>query len=112
MMGLYDMVVNSFKERKKKIEKDPIRNESVSSVLVAELTLISTLLIAAISLRHFNPALAIIVILGLALLLFTNLPIMPKIKIEQDDSLDKMTFYIILTLGILITVICWGNGFV
>jgi len=112
MMGLYDMVVNSFKERKKKIEKDPIRNESVSSVLVAELTLISTLLLAAISLRHFSPALAIIVILGLALLLFTNLPIMPKIKIEQDDSLDKMTFYIILTLGILITVICWGNGFV
>ncbi|MDR2966456.1 MAG: energy-converting hydrogenase B subunit G EhbG [Methanobacteriaceae archaeon] len=108
-MGLYDMIVNSFKEVRKKVVKDSATNESVSSALAAELTLISTLLIAAIMLRHFNITLTVVVILGLGLLLTTNMPLIPKIKREQDDSLEKMVFYAILTLGILITVIYWGQ---
>ncbi|MCL2114688.1 MAG: energy-converting hydrogenase B subunit G EhbG [Methanobrevibacter sp.] len=107
-MRLYDMVVNSFKEVKMKVAKDSTTNESVSSVLAAELTLISTLLIAAIMLRHFNIVLAIVVILGLVLFFTTNMPLMPKIKREQDDSLEKMVFYAVLTLGTLITIIYWG----
>ena len=102
------MVVNSFKEVKMKVAKDSTTNESVSSVLAAELTLISTLLIAAIMLRHFNIVLAIVVILGLVLFFTTNMPLMPKIKREQDDSLEKMVFYAVLTLGTLITIIYWG----
>ena len=103
------MVVNSFKGVKKKVASGSARNESVSSALAAELTLISTLLIGAIMLRHFNIVLAIVVVLGLLLLFFTNMPLIPKLKREQDDSLEKMMFYTILTLGILITVIYWGT---
>lgn len=103
------MIVNSFKGVTEKVVKDSATNESVSSALTAELTLISTLLIAAIMLRHFNIPLTVIVVLGLGLLLITNMPLIPKLKKEQDDSLEKMMFYAILTLGILITVIYWGT---
>ena len=107
-MRLYDMIVNSLDVKKKTI-KDSATNESVSSALAAELTLISTLLIAAIMLRHFNTILTVIIVLGLGLFLITNMPLIPKIKREQDDSLEKMMFYTILTLGILITVVYWGT---
>jgi energy-converting hydrogenase B subunit G len=104
------MVVNSFKGVKNKVVKDTSTNESVSSALAAELTLVSTLLIAAIMLRHFNTILAVIIVLGLGLFLITNMPLIPKIKREQDDSFEKMMFYTILTLGILITVVYWGTA--
>ena len=107
-MRLYDIIVNSL-ESKKKVIRDSTTNESVSSALAAELTLISTLLIAAIMLRQFNTILAVIIVLGLGLFLITNMPLIPKIKKEQDDSLEKMMFYTILTLGILITVVYWGT---
>lgn len=111
-MGLYDKIVNSFKDIidiKGKLTRDPTTNDSVSSALAAELTLISTILIAALLLRHINVVLTIIVVLGLGLFLVTNMPLIPKISREQGDSLEKMTFYAILTLGILITVIYWGT---
>lgn len=114
-MGLYDRIVNSFKDIiniKGKLTRDPTTNESVSSALAAELTLISTILIAALLLRHINVILTIIVVLGLGLFLVTNMPLIPKLKREQSDSLEKMTFYAILTLGILITVIYWGTNHV
>ena len=104
------MVVNSFKKVEKKVIKDSPTNESVSSALAAELTLISTLLIAAIILRHVNIIFTIIVVLGLILFFITNMPLIHKIKREQDDSLEKMMFYVILTLGILITIIYWGSA--
>jgi len=111
-MGLYEKIVNSFKnisDIKGKITRDPTTNESVSSALAAELTLISTILIAALLLRHINIVLTIIVVLGLCLFLVTNMPLIPKLKREQSDSFEKMTFYAILTLGILITIIYWGT---
>lgn len=112
-MGLYDRIVNSFKgvtDIKGKITSDPATNESVSSALAAELILISTILLAALLLRHINVILTIIVVLGLGLFLLTNMPLIPKLKREQSDSFEKMTFYAILTLGILITVIYWGTS--
>jgi energy-converting hydrogenase B subunit G len=109
-MRLYDMIVNSFKRVKKKVSQESASNESVSSALAGELTLISTLLIASIMLRHISLILTVIVVLGAGLLLLTNMPLIPKIKREQDDSLEKMMFYAILTLGILITVIYWGTS--
>lgn len=114
-MGFYDRIVNSFKDIiniKGKLTRDPTTNESVSSALAAELTLISTILIAALLLRHLNVILTIIVVLGLGLFLVTNMPLIPKLKREQSDSLEKMTFYAILTLGILITLIYWGTNHV
>jgi energy-converting hydrogenase B subunit G len=111
-VGFYDRIVNSLKNVsniKEKISQDSATNESVSSALAAELTIISTLLIAALLLRHINVILTIIVFLGLGLFLITNMPIIPKLQREQSDSLEKMTFYAILTLGILVTVIYWGT---
>lgn len=111
-MGYYEKIINSFKDItniKGKIIRDTNRNVSVSSALAAELTLISTILIATLFLRHINVILTIIVLIGLTLLLITNMPLIPKFKHEQSDSFDKMAFYAILTLGILITVIYWGT---
>ncbi|RBQ22408.1 hypothetical protein ALNOE001_21550 [Candidatus Methanobinarius endosymbioticus] len=111
-MGYYDRIVYSLRNVtniKGKLKRDPTTNESVSSALAAELTIISTLLIASLLLRHINIVLTIVVILGLGLILVTNMPIIPKLKREQSDSLEKMTFYAILTLGILITLIYWGT---
>lgn len=109
-MGIYEKIINSFKDVKEKISKDSPTNESVSSALAAELTLISTLLIAAIMLRRLNIILTVVMVLGLGLLLITNMPLISKIKKEQDDSLEKMMFYVVLTLGILITLIYWGTS--
>jgi energy-converting hydrogenase B subunit G len=60
--------------------------------------------------RHISLPLSIIVVSVLAVLLITNMPLIPKFKREQSDSLEKMTFYAIITLGILITVIYWGTS--
>jgi len=110
-MGLYDKIVNSLKgitNIKEKLKDDLATNESVSSALAAELTLISTILIAAIMFRHINIILTIVAVSGLAFILITNMPLIPKLMKEQSDSLEKMTFYSILTLSILITIIYWG----
>ncbi|MBF4469607.1 MAG: energy-converting hydrogenase B subunit G EhbG [Methanobrevibacter arboriphilus] len=114
-MGFYDKIVNSLKNIiniKEKIGEDSATNELVSSALAAELTLISTILIAAILLRHINIFLTIIVVLVLGVFLVGNMPLIPRLKREQSESLEKMTFYVILTLGILITVIYWGTNHV
>jgi len=111
-MGFYDKIVDSFRgmtDIKGKIAKNQGTNEDVTSAVAAELTLVSTILISALLLRHINVLLTVIVILGLALVLITNMPLIPKLKREQSDSLEKMTFYAILTLGILVTVIYWGT---
>ncbi|MBZ9571391.1 energy-converting hydrogenase B subunit G EhbG [Methanobrevibacter sp. TMH8] len=105
-------MINSFKNVtniKERLKEDLATNESVSSALAAELTLISTLLIAIILLRRISILLTIILVLAIGLFLVTNMPLIPKLKREQSDSLDKMAFYAILTLGILITVIYWGT---
>jgi energy-converting hydrogenase B subunit G len=107
-MSLYSLIANSIEKFKNRINEDPTTNENVSSAIAAELTLISTILIAAIMLRHVNILLTVIVILGLGVYLITDMPLISKFKKEQDDSLNKMMFYVILTLAILVTVIYWG----
>ena len=47
-----------------------------------------------------------------AVLFFTNMPLAGKIKSEQSDSLEKMTFYVVVVLGILVAVIYWGLRYV
>jgi len=37
------------------------------------------------------------------------MPIMPKLKREQNDSLNGMVFYMILALGIISVLFYWGS---
>jgi energy-converting hydrogenase B subunit G len=104
-MKLYDKIISSIKSKFS-------NNESVSGNIAAELTLIFTLLLSCLLLRHINVLLTVVIILGLAIVLLTNMPLIPKFKSEQDDSLNKMLFYGILTFGILITLIYWGGNLV
>ncbi|MDR2544244.1 MAG: energy-converting hydrogenase B subunit G EhbG [Methanobrevibacter sp.] len=107
-MDIYTMIHNSVQNFQNKLKKDKITNENVSSSIAAELTIISTILISSILLRHINVMLTVLIILGLGLYLITNMPLISKLKKEQDDSLNKMMFYVILTLGILVSVVYWG----
>ncbi|MDR2623888.1 MAG: energy-converting hydrogenase B subunit G EhbG [Methanobrevibacter sp.] len=107
-MDLYTMICDSIRGFKSNIRKDPITNQNVSSAMAAELTIVSTVLTAAIMLRHLNVVLTILIVLGLVLYLITGMPLISKFKREQSDSLNKMMFYMILTLGILVTSIYWG----
>ncbi|MDR2829587.1 MAG: energy-converting hydrogenase B subunit G EhbG [Methanobrevibacter sp.] len=107
-MDLYAMIYSSIKEFKGNIRKDPTTNQNVSSAMAAELTIVSTVLIATIMLRHLNIMLTVLIVLGLGLFLITGMPLINKLKREQNDSLNKMMFYMILTLGILVTSIYWG----
>jgi energy-converting hydrogenase B subunit G len=108
MADIYTKISDSINNFKNKLKKDPNTNENVSSAIAAELTIISTVLISAIMLRHLSILLTVLIILILGLYLITNAPIITKLKKEQNDSLDSMTFYVILTLAILITAIYWG----
>ncbi|MDR1820319.1 MAG: energy-converting hydrogenase B subunit G EhbG [Methanobrevibacter sp.] len=107
-MDIYTMIHNSVKNFQNKLKKDIITNENVSSAIAAELTIVSTILISSILLRRINVMLTVLIILGLGLYLITNMPLISKLKKEQDDSLNKMMFYVILTLGILVSVVYWG----
>jgi energy-converting hydrogenase B subunit G len=48
----------------------------------------------------------------LAVVLITNLPLIPKVIKEENNSLDTMMFYVILTMGIVICLIYWGVKYV
>ena len=56
--------------------------------------------------------LAGLVTLILAVMLISNIPLIPKFKLEQDDSLEKMLFYAIVALVILATFMYWGGNLV
>ena len=109
-MGLYDKLINSFTDFKEGLAKDSYTNESVSSAIAAELTLVSSILLVALMIRHISLTLAIIVVLVSSVLLITNMPLIPKLKREQSDSLERMKFYVIIALGILVTIIYWGTA--
>lgn len=108
-MSLYDLIFNKVHEIQEKTkEQEPVTNISASSTLAAEITLISSLLIAAVMLRKINSILMVVVVLALGFALIMAMPIMPRLKMEQRDSFHNMIFYLILTLGILISLFYWG----
>jgi len=37
------------------------------------------------------------------------MPLMPRFKKEQNDSMASMMFYVMLALAIVITLFYWGN---
>ena len=111
-MALYQKFLDSIKGLKSSLSKDPTTMDNVSGALAAELLVLVSLILAALFLRHVSAIASIIVVILVAILFFTNMPLAGKIKSEQSDSLEKMTFYVIVTLGILVAVIYWGLKYV
>ena len=111
-MKLYDQIFNVVKQFKKLFSPGPVTNADVSGSITAEIFLIVSLVLAALLLRHVNILLAGLVTLILAVVLISNIPLIPKFRIEQEDSLEKMLFYAVVTLAIIVTFIYWGGNFV
>ncbi|WP_295609647.1 hydrogenase [uncultured Methanobrevibacter sp.] len=111
-MKLYDQIFDVVKQFKKLFSPGPVTNADVSGSITAEIFLIVSLVLAAILLRHVNVLLAGLVTLILAVVLIANIPLIPKFKIEQEDSLEKMLFYAVITLAIIITFMYWGGNLV
>ena len=97
-MKLYDQIFDVVKQFKKLFSPGPVTNADVSGSITAEIFLIVSLVLAAILLRHVNVLLAGLVTLILAVVLIANIPLIPKFKIEQEDSLEKIMY--------------WGGNFV
>lgn len=111
-MKLYDQIFNVVKQFRKLFSPGPVTNADVSGSITAEIFLIVSLVLSALLLRHVSVLLAGLVTLILAIVLISNIPLIPKFKIEQEDSLEKMLFYAIVTLAIIITFIYWGGNLV
>ena len=111
-MKLYDQIFNVVKQFRKLFSPGPVTNADFSGSITAEIFLIVSLVMAAILLRHVNVLLAGLVTLILAIVLISNIPLIPKFKIEQEDSLEKMLFYAVVTLAIIVTFLYWGGNFV
>ena len=111
-MKLYDQIFDVVKQFRKLFSPGPVTNADVSGSLTAEIFLITSLVLATILLRHINVLLAGLVGLIVAIVLITNMPFIPKFKIEQEDSLEKMIFYAVMTLGIIVAFLYWGGTLV
>lgn len=109
-MNIYDLILKRIREIQEKAEQEePITNVTASAMLTAELTLIASVLIAVVMLRLIHPVLMIILIIAVFIIAFMAMPIMPRLRREQNDSFNNMIFYVILALGIIITLFYWGN---
>ena len=111
-MKLYDQIFDVVKQFKKLFSPGPVTNADVSGSITAEIFIIVSIVLSAILLRHVNVLLAGLATLVLAIVLISNIPLIPKFKIEQEDSLEKMLFYAIVTLAILVTFLYWGGNLV
>jgi energy-converting hydrogenase B subunit G len=108
-MNLYDLIVKRIKESQKADSDDPVTNISTSAMLTAEITLVSSILVALIMLRLVNNVLMIVAVLVVMFAAVLAMPIMPRLKREMNDSLYGMTFYVVLTLVIVIALFYWGS---
>ena len=109
-MSLYDTIINKIKQIQEYDKEDePVTNIGASSTLAAEITLLSSILVAVIMLRYFSNTLMIVAVLLVVAIAFFAMPIMPKLKREQNDSLNSMIFYVILALSIIAVLFYWGN---
>ena len=111
-MKLYDQIFNVVKQFRKLFSPGPVTNADVSGSITAEIFLIVSLVLSALLLRHVSVLLAGLVTLILTIVLISSIPLIPKFKIEQDDSLEKMLFYAIVTLAILGVFLYWGGNLV
>ena len=111
-MKLYDQIFDVVKQFKKLFSPGPVTNADVSGSITAEIFIIVAIVLSAILLRHVNVLLAGLATLVLAIVLISNIPLIPKFKIEQEDSLEKMLFYAVVTLSIIVVFLYWGGNFV
>jgi energy-converting hydrogenase B subunit G len=109
-MNIYDIILKKIKEVRMETGDDgPVSNISATSMLTAEITLISCLLLGVVMLRLLNTTLMLALIVLISAILLFAMPIMPRLKKEQNDSLTSMNFYIIIALGIIVTLFFWGR---
>lgn len=108
-MNLYDLIIKRIKEAQKADSDGPVTNVSTSAMLTAEITLISSVLVALIMLRLVNNVLMIVAVLVVLFAAVLAMPLMPRLKREMNDSLYGMTFYVVLALVIFITLFYWGS---
>ncbi|WP_407421512.1 hydrogenase [Methanobrevibacter sp.] len=108
-MKLYDQIFDVVKQFKKLFSPGPVTNADVSGSLTAEIFLIVSLVLSTLLLRHVNVLLSGLVAFILAIVLLSNVPLIPKFKIEQEDSLEKMLFYAIVTLTVIVICLYWGG---
>ncbi|HOI39693.1 MAG TPA: energy-converting hydrogenase B subunit G, EhbG [Methanobacterium sp.] len=108
-MNLYDLIVKKIKDIQAAGDESPVTNISTSSMLTAEITLVSSILVALIMLRLVSKVLMIVAVLVVLFAALTAMPLMPKFKKEQNDSLASMMFYVVIALAIVITLFYWGN---
>jgi len=108
-MNLYDLIVKKIKDIQGLGDDTAITNISTSSMLTAEITLISSILVALIMLRMVSKVLMIVAVLVVLLAALVAMPLMPRFKKEQNDSMASMMFYVMLALAIVITLFYWGN---
>lgn len=110
-MKLYDQIFNVVKDFRKFFSPGPVTNADVSGSITSEILLIVSLVLTCLLLRHVHILLSGLVTLILVVLI-KNMPLIPKFKIEQDDSLDKMIFYAVMVLGIVVVFVYWGGNLV
>lgn len=109
-MNIYDIIIKKIKEVRLETGDDrPVSNISATSMLTAEITLISCLLLGVVMLRLLNTTLMLALIVLISALVLFAMPIMPRLKKEQNDSLASMNFYVIIALGIIVTLFFWGR---
>ena len=108
-MSLYDQIFEVVKKFKKIFSPGPVTNADVSGSITAEIFLIVSLVIASMLIRHVSLLLAAFVVLILAVVLISNIPLLPKFKLEQDDSLEKMLFYAVLAASLIGIFVYWGG---
>ena len=108
-MKLYDKFFNVAKRFKQIFTSGSVTNSEVSGILTAELLLIVSIILLVVLIRHVNILLCGVMTLLVAIILIANMPLIPKFKVEQEDSLNKMLFYSIITLSIIIIFIYCGN---
>ena len=111
-MKLYDQIFDVVKQFRKLFSPGPVTNADVSGSITAEIFIIVSLVLSTLRLRHISVLLSGLVALVLAIVLISNIPLIPKFKIEQEDSLEKMLFYAVVTLAIIVTFLYWGGNLV
>jgi energy-converting hydrogenase B subunit G len=109
-MSFYDVILNKIRKIQEKAgEDEPVTNVTASTMLTAELTLIASVLIAVVMVRLIHPVLMIIMVAAILIIVFTAMPIMPRLRREQNDDLNNMMFYVVVALGVIVALFYWGN---
>ena len=109
-MNMYDKFVEKIKNTfTHDAESEIVSGVETSSLLAAELVLMASIIIAAMTIRLVNPYLMLFIVIALLLLFTYTTPLITKLFKEHNDSLNNMTFYVVMTLAILAIIFYWGQ---